>query len=147
MGEGEEDVNPPPWWSDPWWRWFLTIAFASIVVGLIFFLANWRLAVLSRRRTERAQRISEVVDDYVRYATMHPLVYTGTHAVILAGVKRLRDNEEIGQALTRIEARTGQRLLKNVDPRKLKAFCDEVTVDDSNVVGEKAALAKHSTKL
>ncbi len=38
MGEGEEeghDVNPPAWWSEPWWRWVLTIIFAAVVAGLL----------------------------------------------------------------------------------------------------------------
>jgi hypothetical protein len=43
VGEGEEGVNPPPWLSDPRWRWFLTIVLASvaagIVTGAIFFIA------------------------------------------------------------------------------------------------------------
>ena len=28
-------MNPPPWLSDPWWRWFLTIALAAVVAGLL----------------------------------------------------------------------------------------------------------------
>jgi len=38
MGEGEEeghDVNQPAWWSEPWWRWVLTIIFAAVVAGLL----------------------------------------------------------------------------------------------------------------
>jgi len=27
-------MNPPPWWSQPWWSWVLTIVLAAIVAGL-----------------------------------------------------------------------------------------------------------------
>jgi hypothetical protein len=33
--QGEEQVNPPAWWSPPWWSWFLTIIFAGVVAGLL----------------------------------------------------------------------------------------------------------------
>jgi len=138
-------VNPP-WFSDPWWRWFLTLALASLLVGLIFFLVNRRLALRARRAAEHAQRISEVVDDYLRYVTAHPPVYQGIWALLLAGVKRLRDNGEIRQALDRIEARTGQRPLRDVDASQLKAFCDEVRVEGTTVVGYDAALTKYRKK-
>src|SRR5262245_40198325 len=111
----------------------LTITLASLVVVLIFLLTNRRLAARARRTTERAQRIGEVVDDYLRYAVVHSLVYQGTWALLLAGVKRLRDNREIQLALDRIEARTGQRPLKDVDANQLKAFCDEVKVEGPGV--------------
>jgi len=28
-------VNPPPWWSEPWWRWVLTVIVAGVVIGLL----------------------------------------------------------------------------------------------------------------
>ena len=33
--EEDEVMNPPPWWSDPCWRWVLTINFAAVVAGLL----------------------------------------------------------------------------------------------------------------
>jgi len=147
VGEGEEDVNPLPWLSDPRVGMVLTIVLASLVVGLIFLVTNRRLTVRTRRATERSQRISEVVDDYLRYVIVHPPVYQGMWALLLAGVKRLRDNGEIQQALDRIEARTGQRPLNDVDAGKLKAFCDEVVkVEGPGVVGYNEALAKYGKK-
>ena len=146
MGEGEEDVNPLPWLSDPRVGMVLTIALASLVVGLIFLLSNRRLAARARRATERTQRIGEVVDDYLRYVIVHPPVYQGTWALLLAGVKRLRDNREVQLVLDRIEARTGQRPLNDVDANQLKAFCDEVKVEGPGVVGYNEALAKYRKK-
>ena len=146
MHEDEEDVNPLPWLSDPRVGMVLTIALASLVVGLIFLLTNRRLAVRARRVTERAQRIGEVVDDYLRYVIVHPPVYQGTWALLLAGVKRLRDNKEVQLALDRIAARTGQRPLQDVDASQLKAFCDEVRVEGPGVVGYDEALTKYRKK-
>ncbi len=148
MGEGEEDVNPPPWWSDPWWRWFLTIVLASvaasIVTGGLFFVLNWRLTSGARRAAERAQRIGEVVDAYLRYVEAGR--YAGIHALFIAGVKRLRDDEEIQQALDRIAAQKGERPLSDVDPGKLKAFCDEISVQGPSIVGHGEAIAKYRKK-
>lgn len=28
-------MNPPPWWSEPWWQWVLTIVLASLIAGLL----------------------------------------------------------------------------------------------------------------
>jgi hypothetical protein len=28
-------MNPPAWWSPPWWSWFLTIVLAGLVAGLL----------------------------------------------------------------------------------------------------------------
>ena len=28
-------MNPPPWWSEPWWRWVLTVIVAGVVIGLL----------------------------------------------------------------------------------------------------------------
>jgi hypothetical protein len=124
----------------------LTIALASVAVGLIVFLANRRLAIRARRAAERAQRISEVVDDYLRYVVVQPPVYEGVWALLLAGVRRLRDNREIQLALDRIEARTAQRPLKDVDVGKPKAFCDEVRVEGPGVVGYNEALTEYGKK-
>ncbi len=139
-------MNLPPWLSDPRVGMVLTVVLASLVVGLIFLVTNRRLAVRARRATERAKRIGEVVEDYLRYGIVHPPLYQGTWALLLAGVKRLRDNKEVQLALDRIEARTGQRPLNDVDANQLKAFCDEVRVEGPGVVGYDEALTKYRKK-
>jgi hypothetical protein len=154
-------MNPPLWWSDPWWRWFLTIALASLIVGIVtgtvFFLANWRINTKARRATERErraaereQRINAVVDGYVRIATNHPLYHQGIAALILAGVKRLQDSQEIQEALQRSAERAGHHPLGKdtaaLNPSFLKEFFQEVNFDNPNVVGYKEAVAKYSAK-
>ncbi len=154
-------MNPPPRWSDPWWRWFLTIALASVVTtlmtGTIFLIANWRISTRARRAdeqerraAEREQRINSVVDTYVRIVTTHPIQYQGVHALLIAGVKRLRDNGEIQEALRRSADRAGQHPLgghaTRLDSSALMDFFLEIRLDGLNVVGHNEALSKYSAK-
>ena len=140
-------MNPPPWLSDPWWRWFLTIALASVVAGLIFFIANWFLTKRNRREDQADRRISAVADAFVRVSTTHPIQYQGIQALLLAGVKGLQDNEEIHRALQRIVERTGRHPLgedgERLDRGSLMAFFKEVQI---NLVNYKQALEKYRAK-
>ena len=64
-------------------------------------------------------------------------------ALIFSGVKLLRDNGEIQEALDQIEARFGEHPLRHVDPDRLKDYCDAVRTDGLNVVGHAAAMARY----
>jgi len=129
-------VNPPAWWSEPWWRWFLTIALASLVTGtvtgLVFLWVNAHLNAKVRRAADREQRISRVVDAYVRTVTTHPIQYQGKQALVVAGAKSLRDNSEVLEALRRMTENIGKHPLggdaRTVAPETMKSFIDGLTV-------------------
>jgi hypothetical protein len=74
---------------------------------------------------------------------------TGVHALIVAGVKRLRTSEEISDAISRIADRAGSYPLvgeaRRLAPASLKEFFAEVTVRGPVTIGEKEALAKVSS--
>jgi hypothetical protein len=131
-------VNPPPWFSEQWFRWFVTIVLASVLAGAVFFFANWRItanarraADRDRRAAEREQRISSVVDAYVSIVTAGPPRYAGISALFVAGVRRLDTHHEIADALKRIEERTGQKPLGRPAESisDLHAMLREVTFD------------------
>jgi hypothetical protein len=71
---------------------------------------------------------------------------TGVHALIVAGVKRLRTSEEISDAIGRIVDRAGTHPLvgdaRRLAPASLKDFFAGLTVLGPVTIGEKEALAK-----
>ncbi len=87
----------------------------------------------AREAAERERRISHVVEGYLRLATGLQVHDTGVHALIVAGVKELRDSEEIEVALRRIVKRVGVGTfgadLRGLKPADLKGFFDSKTAD------------------
>jgi hypothetical protein len=154
-------MSPPPWWSDPWWRWFLTVAFASMVTGALFFVANWcltsrnrradqRQRMRDRRDDQRQRRIADVVGAYIRLASGHPVQDNGIHALIIAGAKSLQTNDEIQEVFDRIAEAVGHHPLgpdgARLNPVALKAFVQEIIVQGPNTPNYQQVLAKYSTR-
>jgi hypothetical protein len=125
----------------------------ALIFNVVFFGVNVWLLVRQRREDRvgvtalaREDRIERVVGEYMHLFTTHQ--DTGVHALIVAGVKRLRTNEEISDAISRITDRAGTYPLvgevRRLAPDSLKPFFAEVTVRGPVTIGEKEALAKLS---
>jgi hypothetical protein len=85
----------------------------------------------AREASERERRISNIVEGYLRLAAGPVVQDTGVHALVVAGVKELRDSEEIEDALRRIVKRVGAGTfgaeLRGLKPEDLKKFFDSKT--------------------
>ncbi len=162
-------MNLSAWWNAPWWSSAGTIvSFVVLVVTVIFFIVSQSTARRNRREdranrrqertedrasreaAERERRISNVVEGYVRLATGHPIQDGGIHALIISGVRELRDDGEIRDAMQLIVARTGAHPLGadglRLNPGCLKAFVHEVGIDGPNTLGYQEALEKFSVQ-
>jgi len=126
----------------------------ALILNVVFFGVNLWLLIRHRREdrttvtaSTHEDRIERVVAEYMHLFTTHQ--DTGVHALIVAGVKRLRTSEEISDAIGRIVDRAGTHPLvgdaRRLAPASLKEFFAEVTVRGPVTIGEKEALAKVSS--
>jgi|SRR3989304_4951695 len=114
------------------------------LAGLLFSVLTYFLGVRRgkqyrledhrvREAQERQARIEKVIGGYIDLACSHPPQDSGPHALIRAGIRNLRGDGEIREALDTISHRTGKHPLgrdaNELVHANLKEFFDALQME------------------